>query len=219
MSLFLSDSSEQAEHSSILASDTPEHCAHNVSHSLSSRLSEKVWQLRDENLRDCFTGSLAERFIFSSLAHPLCGTLHIVNDAKSSSINATWFALAEYATSPTILLVGGEEFRTDSQVDFPILHEHVRTSVECIIAYGKVAERYFQHFSTMVRCLCVETLEQAVSTAAEYLITTDAERGASNAMILFSPSTPVAGDFINPAHRQSVFEDAVRDYFEMKSMI
>jgi hypothetical protein len=188
-------------------------------------VSRSAEQLRNENFRDCFSST--PRFDVSVVHHALCDTVSIIADTRSTSINATWFALTEYAQSPTILIVGGETFshttpQADKQksndVDFSIIDADALQSVECIIVYGSVAPAYFQHFSGLIRCICVDTLSAAVRTASDYIILWSMNYSHTHPTILFSASTPVHGDFINPAHRCAVFHEAIAEYLGIASV-
>lgn len=167
---------------------------HNVYNSMAAALAARAFEVTNENLRDSLVS-------FAGVEHRLehvriVRGVEYVNDSKATNVNATWYALQAFER-PIVLVLGG---RGESN-DYSILDDLVRQRCRCIIAFGEEAETIFNHFSSTVRCIRVETLAEAVHSAHD--------AAESGDVVLFSPACKSFDQFINFEHRGTVFKELV----------
>ncbi len=167
---------------------------HNAYNSMAAALAARAFEVRNENIRDSLMA-------FQGVEHRLefvrnVGGIDFVNDSKATNVNATWYALSSYK-QPIVWIAGG---RGDSN-DYSSLDEFVRTNVKCIVSIGEESENIFNHFSSMVRCIKSDSLEQAVVQSKE-----QAEAGE---IVLFTPACKSFDMFMNYEHRGEVFKEIV----------
>jgi UDP-N-acetylmuramoylalanine--D-glutamate ligase len=167
---------------------------HNHYNSMAATLAARAFEIRNEDIRDCLMA-------FAGVEHRLefvrtiCG-VDFVNDSKATNINATWFALVSYK-KPIIWIAGG---RGDSN-DYSLLDEPVRKNVKAIISIGEESDAIFNHFSSSVRCIKAESLDDAVAKSNN-----EAESGD---VVIFTPACKSFDMFMNYEHRGEVFKEIV----------
>jgi UDP-N-acetylmuramoylalanine--D-glutamate ligase len=119
-----------------------------------------------------------------------------VNDSKATNINATWFALVSYK-KPIVWIAGG---RGDSN-DYSLLDEPVRNNVKAIVSIGEESDAIFNHFSSSVRCIKADSLDDAILKSRQ-----EADSGD---VVLFTPACKSFDMFMNYEHRGEVFKEIV----------
>jgi UDP-N-acetylmuramoylalanine--D-glutamate ligase len=169
---------------------------HNAYNSMAAILAVRAFEIKNENIRDSLVA-------FEGVEHRLeyvrsLDGVEYVNDSKATNVNATWYALSSYK-SPIVWIAGG---RGDNN-DYSQLDNLVRKNVKCIVAMGEEADAIFNHFSTMVRCIKVHSMEDAVDSAR-----VNAEPGD---IALFTPACKSFDMFMNYEHRGEVFKEVVND--------
>ena len=167
---------------------------HNAYNSMAAALASRVFEIRNENIRDSLMS-------FSGVEHRLesirvLDNIEYINDSKATNVNATWYALQSFS-KPIILIAGG---RGDNN-EYSSLDDAVRKHVKCIIAVGEEQEAIFNHFCTIIRCIKSFSLEDAVNTARNQALGDD--------VVLFSPACKSFDMFMNFEHRGEVFKQIV----------
>ncbi len=169
---------------------------HNAYNSMAAVLAVRAFEIRNENIRDSLVA-------FEGVEHRLefvrtLDGVDYVNDSKATNVNATWYALSSYK-QPIVWIAGG---RGDNN-DYSQLDSLVKKNVKCIVAMGEEADAIFNHFSSMVRCIKVHSMEDAVDSAR-----VNAEPGD---VALFTPACKSFDMFMNYEHRGEVFKEVVND--------
>jgi UDP-N-acetylmuramoylalanine--D-glutamate ligase len=167
---------------------------HNHYNSMAATLAARAFEIRNEDIRDCLMA-------FAGVEHRLefvrtIRGVDFVNDSKATNINATWFALVSYKR-PIIWIAGG---RGDSN-DYSLLDEPVRKNVKTIISIGEESDAIFNHFSSSVRCIKADSLDDAVLKSND-----EADSGD---VVLFTPACKSFDMFMNYEHRGEVFKEIV----------
>lgn len=124
------------------------------------------------------------------------GEVDFINDAKSTTVEATRWALHQLE-QPVILICGGR----DKQLDFSVLKEVVRKRVKHICVIGEAQEKIRQCFADVCPVTLCNSLEDAVMSAYGH-----AEKGDG---VLLSPMCASFDMFKNFEHRGCVFKEAV----------
>jgi len=169
---------------------------HNCYNSMAAALAARAFEIKNEDIRDSLMS-------FLGVEHRLeyvrtVDEVDFINDSKATNINATWYALSSY-NSPLVWIAGG---RGDNN-DYSILDDLVKKNVKCIIAIGEEQDSIFNHFSSMVRCIRIDNLVDAVRQSQHY-----AEPGD---LVLFTPACKSFDQFLNYEHRGEIFKAAVSD--------
>jgi UDP-N-acetylmuramoylalanine--D-glutamate ligase len=169
---------------------------HNCYNSMAAALSARVFEIRNEDIRDSLMS-------FLGVEHRLeyvrtVNSVDYINDSKATNVNATWYALSSY-NSPLVWIAGG---RGDNN-DYSLLDDLVEKNVKCIIAIGEEKDSIFNHFSAKVRCVKIDDLIDAVNESQLH-----AEPGD---IVLFTPACKSFDQFMNYEHRGEVFKAAVND--------
>ncbi len=120
-----------------------------------------------------------------------------INDAKSTTINATYHTL-ETLKQKTIWIVGGKDDTTNYQ---ELVH-FVANKIAAIVYIGKNKEKIISHFSSYVSNIYErENMEEAVFTAF-YL-------AEQNQTILYSPACECEYKYENYKKLGSLFKNAI----------
>ena len=134
----------------------------------------KFVQLRKEQLRSCFMDSVDMGNRFSSIAK-IYGTEYI-NDASSSSPNATWFSL-EMMKKPTIWITHANEPNESLASLIPVVSEKVNT----LICVGDNIENVAKVYAGIVEHIAsAKTIEDAVNYSFSI--------ANENNVVLYSPA-------------------------------
>ena len=119
-----------------------------------------------------------------------------LNDSKSTNLHSTEAAVRSQ-TRPIILLAGGK----DKGLDYTAINPMLEIKARCCIVFGQIADQLEATFSPVCKTIKVETVEQAVATAAK-----EAQRGD---VVLFSPGTSSFDQFTGYVQRGQCFRNAV----------
>lgn len=119
-----------------------------------------------------------------------------LNDSKSTNLHSTEAAVRSQ-TRPIILLAGGK----DKGLDYTAINPMLEIKARCCIVFGQIANQLEATFSPICKTIKVETVEQAVATAAK-----EAQRGD---VVLFSPGTSSFDQFTGYVQRGQCFRNAV----------
>lgn len=168
--------------------------AHNRYNSMAAAVVAKVWQLRNENIRD----SLMQ---FQGVEHRLefvtsINGVDYINDSKATNINATWFALDSYSR-PIIWIAGG----LGDNNDYSLLDSLVEKNVEAIITIGKEEDAIFEHYYSKKKCYKAGILERAIEIAIDI--------AKAGEIVLFTPACKSFDQFLNFEHRGETFKKIV----------
>jgi UDP-N-acetylmuramoylalanine--D-glutamate ligase len=184
----------QKEEEVMLLEDIKLPGAHNAYNSMAAALAARVFEIRNENIRDSLMA-------FEGVEHRLefvrtLDGVDYVNDSKATNVNATWYALSSYK-KPIVWIAGG---RGDNN-DYAALDELVKANVKTIVAVGEEADSIFNHFCAMTRCVKADSMEDAVKLAREY--------AEADEIALFTPACKSFDMFLNFEHRGEVFKEIV----------
>lgn len=118
-----------------------------------------------------------------------------INDSKSTSVDATLFALSHLASlNETILIIGGK----DKNASLSRLNEY---KVKYIICYGNILKRAQKELKNIIPCL---NLKEAFNIATNIYL--------PNKTILFSPGTSSFDQYQNYQKRGQHFNNLVHEY-------
>lgn len=141
---------------------------------LASIESDKLRQIRDIQLRSCFT-----RFDETTRRMELVARIHgveFVNDAAARNINATWYSLQKTEGSIVWIAFGGDE-----TADYARLRSLVLMKVRMLICVGSNNEALHKAFKDIVQIVDVDSIGVAVHTACYC--------GYDNTKVILSPAT------------------------------
>lgn len=169
---------------------------HNAQNSLASGLASKLFEIRNESIRDSFADfvNVEHRLEFVAKVHGI----EFINDSKATNINSTWFAL-ESMEKPTVWIVGG----VDKGNNYDELKELVKARVKAIICLGVENQKIIDSFSDVV-----ETIVEA-STAVE-AVGFGYQLAKKDETVLLSPACASFDLFENYEDRGNQFKAAVR---------
>ena len=170
---------------------------HNTYNSMAAGIASMVFQIRNEQLRECLTG-------FHGVEHRLERFLKVhgiefVNDSKATNVNSTWYALESIPKS-IVWIAGG----IDKGNDYTMLKPLVKEKVKAIVCLGKDNSKLHAAFDQVVKNV-VDTsgMDEAVK-AAYYL----ARNGDT---VLLSPACASFDLFDNYEDRGNQFKEQVRN--------
>lgn len=170
---------------------------HNTYNSMAAGIASMVFQIRNEQLRECLTG-------FHGVEHRLERFLKVhgiefVNDSKATNVNSTWYALESIPKS-IVWIAGG----IDKGNDYTMLKPLVKEKVKAIVCLGKDNSKLHAAFDQIVKNV-VDTsgMDEAVK-AAYYL----ARNGDT---VLLSPACASFDLFDNYEDRGNQFKEQVRN--------
>lgn len=128
----------------------------------------------------------------------IVGQVEYINDAKSTTVNATALSL-KCMDRPVVWLLSCMQH----QQDIMALHAMVKTKVHSIIYLGNDSDSFVGEFvhdvDQIIRC---ETMEEMLLEAKHVARPGDA--------VLYSPASPTALPFVGYADRGSVFTGAFK---------
>ena len=173
---------------------------HNQYNSMAAAIVAKVWQLSNEDIRD----SLKK---FNGVEHRLefvktINGADYINDSKATNVNATWYALNSYER-PVVWIAGG---RGDNN-DYQMLDKSVLQNVKQIITFGEEKEAIFSHYASLLSCIKVDNIYNAVNIAYKAALPDD--------IVLFSPACKSFDQFLNFEQRGECFKYAVHQLVGM----
>jgi UDP-N-acetylmuramoylalanine--D-glutamate ligase len=131
---------------------------HNVYNSLASAIAARAMEVRKETIRESIMG-------FQGVEHRIefvreLDGIHFINDSKSTSVNALWYAL-DTIHAPIVLIIGGRDKGNDYSKVVPLITQKVKS----IIAIGESKDKIYDTFAGKVKVIKVETMDAAVKAA------------------------------------------------------
>jgi UDP-N-acetylmuramoylalanine--D-glutamate ligase len=170
---------------------------HNVYNNMASGIVAKVWELRNESIRE----SMGD---FVNIPHRLehvsrISGIEFINDSKATNVNSVWYAL-ESLPGKIVLIMGG----VDKGNDYNMLKEMVQKKVRGIVCLGKDNRNIHNAFEEDTEVIVnTATMSEAVQIA--YHI---AQKGDT---VLLSPACASFDLFKNYEDRGDQFKAAVRE--------
>lgn len=170
---------------------------HNVYNNMASGIVAKVWELRNESIRE----SMGD---FVNIPHRLehvtkISGIEFINDSKATNVNSVWYAL-ESLPGKIVLIMGG----VDKGNDYGMLRELVQSKVRGIVCLGKDNRNIHNAFEADTDVIVnTQTMSEAVQIA--YHI---AQKGDT---VLLSPACASFDLFKNYEDRGDQFKAAVRE--------
>ncbi|QNL50120.1 UDP-N-acetylmuramoyl-L-alanine--D-glutamate ligase [Olivibacter sp. SDN3] len=170
---------------------------HNVYNNMASGIIAKVWELRNETIRE----SMGD---FVNIPHRLehvskISGIEFINDSKATNVNSVWYAL-ESLPGKIVLIMGG----VDKGNDYTMLKEMVQTKVRGIVCLGKDNRNIHNAFEEDTEIIVnTQTMSEAVQIA--YHI---AQKGDT---VLLSPACASFDLFKNYEDRGDQFKEAVKE--------
>jgi len=170
---------------------------HNVYNNMASGIVAKVWELRNESIRESMSD-------FVNIPHRLehvtkISGIEFINDSKATNVNSVWYAL-ESLPSKIVLIMGG----VDKGNDYNMLKELVQAKVRGIVCLGKDTRNIHNAFEEDTEVIVnTQTMSEAVQIA--YHI---AQKGDT---VLLSPACASFDLFKNYEDRGDQFKAAVRE--------
>jgi UDP-N-acetylmuramoylalanine--D-glutamate ligase len=167
---------------------------HNLYNSMAATLAAQVMGLDLLSVRETLKQ-------FKGVEHRLefvreLNGIKYINDSKATNVDSVWYALQAFE-EPLIVLIGGR----DKGNDYPKLHDFVRKNVKTIVAIGESAEKVYQEFHSLTRCVKASSMDDAVKLATQIAISGD--------VVLLSPACASFDWFNNYEHRGEVFKQLV----------
>jgi len=163
---------------------------------LAARVASRIHETRKEYLRECFSDFRMEHRLetVATIHH-----MEFINDSRSTSINATWYAL-ESVQKPIVWITGG----IAKETDFTMITELVRQKVRAIVVMGTNPGDFQAAFGHLeIPMVEVPAMEDAVQ-AAYYL-------GKKGDAVLLSPGCASFDLFKNYEERGKAFVRAVKN--------
>lgn len=170
---------------------------HNVYNNMASGIIAKVWELRNETIRE----SMGD---FVNIPHRLehvskISGIEFINDSKATNVNSVWYAL-ESLPGKIVLIMGG----VDKGNDYTMLKEMIQTKVRGIVCLGKDNRNIHNAFEEDTEIIVnTQTMSEAVQIA--YHI---AQKGDT---VLLSPACASFDLFKNYEDRGDQFKEAVKE--------
>lgn len=170
---------------------------HNVYNNMASGIVSKVWELRNETLRE----SMGE---FVNIPHRLefvscISGISFINDSKATNVNSVWYAL-ESMPEKIVLILGG----VDKGNDYTMLQELVRDKVRAIVCLGSDTGRIHDAFEDCTEVI-VNTQNMGEAVEVSYHL---AQKGDT---VLLSPACASFDLFKNYEDRGDQFKAAVKE--------
>jgi UDP-N-acetylmuramoylalanine--D-glutamate ligase len=122
--------------------------------------------------------------------------VNYINDSKATSVNDTWNSLS-VMTEPTVLILGGNDRRSD----FSVLRGLVGEKVKAVVCIGSEREKIFSALMGKSMIVHASDLEEAVKISNLL-----ARPGQT---VLFSPGCPSFDAFDNYKNRGNKFKELV----------
>lgn len=170
---------------------------HNVYNNMASGIVSKVWELRNESIRE----SMGE---FVNIPHRLefvscISGINFINDSKATNVNSVWYAL-ESLPEKIVLIMGG----VDKGNDYAMLQELMHDKVRAIVCLGKDNVRIHDAFEDEVDVI-VNTQNMNEAVEVSYHL---AQKGDT---VLLSPACASFDLFKNYEDRGDQFKAAVKE--------
>ena len=170
---------------------------HNIYNSMASGIVSKVWQLRNESIRESMG-------TYKNIEHRMehvarISGIDFINDSKATNVNSTWYAL-ESMTTDVVLILGG----VDKGNDYSMLKDLVRSKVRAIVCLGKDNKNIHDAFEDDVEVI-VNTFSAHDAVNMAYHL---AQKGDT---VLLSPACASFDLFRNYEDRGNQFKEAVRE--------
>jgi UDP-N-acetylmuramoylalanine--D-glutamate ligase len=122
--------------------------------------------------------------------------VNYINDSKATSVNDTWNSLS-LMTEPTVLILGGNDRRSD----FSVLRGLVGEKVKAVVCLGSEREKVFSALMSKSMVVHANTLEEAVKISSLL--------SRPGFTVLFSPGCPSFDAFDNYKNRGNKFKELV----------
>jgi UDP-N-acetylmuramoylalanine--D-glutamate ligase len=131
---------------------------HNVYNSLASAIAARAMEVRKETIRESIMS-------FQGVEHRIefvreLDGIHFINDSKSTSVDALWYAL-DTIHAPIVLIIGGRDKGNDYSKVVPLITQKVKS----IIAIGESKDKIYDTFASKVKVIKAETMDAAVKAA------------------------------------------------------
>ncbi len=131
---------------------------HNVYNSLASAIAARAMEVRTETIRESIMS-------FQGVEHRIefvreLDGIHFINDSKSTSVDALWYAL-DTIQPPIVLIIGGRDKGNDYSRVMPLIAQKVKS----IIAIGESKDKICDTFASKVKVIKAETMDAAVKAA------------------------------------------------------
>jgi len=164
---------------------------------LAATIAPRIREIRKEYIKESFFGLQQVEHRLEVVAN--IKGMEFINDSKSSTMNATWFAL-ESTSRPIVWIVGG----VDSGNDYQVLRQLVRTKVKGIVCLGADTRRIHEAYQSFdIPIIDTGSMEEAVETA--YYM------GDPGDAVLLSPACPSFDLFENYEERGKAFRKSVKN--------
>jgi UDP-N-acetylmuramoylalanine--D-glutamate ligase len=159
-----------------------------------STITSKISQIRKESIRQAFCDfeNIKYRYEFVDAIE----NVNYYDDSGACSCEATWFSFDNIGES-VVWITYADNFDCDELVP------QVKKYVKSIICIGNNTDRFHNVFGNIIEgeIIDCQSIEEAVKLSYG-----TAEPGDN---VLFSPSTPVKGDFMSYAQRGDFFKQCV----------
>lgn len=159
-----------------------------------STISSKMSQMRKESIKQAFCDfeNIKYRYEFIDTIE----NVSYYDDSGACSNEAAWFSFDNICDT-VIWITNADNFDCDDLIP------QVKKYVKAIVCIGNNADRFHKVFDGIVdnKVVLCQSIEEAVKLSYEM-----AEAGDN---VLFSPATPVKGDFMSYAQRGDFFKQCV----------
>ncbi len=170
---------------------------HNVYNSMAAAIAAKILDIRKDVIRESLSDfeGIEHRIEFVTNVHGI----EFINDSKSTTVNATWWAL-ESMKKPVVLIMGG----VDKGNDYSMLEEMVKEKVKAIICLGKDNKKIHNAFQSLCPII-VDTLSAEDAVNVAYRL------GKKGDAVLLSPACASFDLFKDYIERGRKFKTAVKN--------
>jgi UDP-N-acetylmuramoylalanine--D-glutamate ligase len=170
---------------------------HNEYNSMAAGLVAKIFEIRQENLRESISH-------FEGIEHRLEPVATVkgvdyINDSKATNVNSTWYAL-ESMDKPVVWIVGGVDKGNDYEPLIPL----VKDKVKAIVCLGEDVLKIHEAFRG-----CVETIINTGSM--QEAVTMSSHFSSRGDVVLLSPCCASFDLFQNYEDRGRQFKFHVRN--------
>ncbi len=169
----------------------------NYHKNLASSMTDQLLRIRKKNLRRSFQD-------FTSTEHRMenvgeVNKVIFINDSKSTSVNATYFAL-KTVKKPVVWIAGGKDAQTDYEELLPL----VRLKVSALIMIGEDNTKLFETFIDDIdEIYQAKDMEEAVKIAKKISF--------KGTRVLLSPACEPDELFLSVEERGELFKKAVKN--------
>jgi UDP-N-acetylmuramoylalanine--D-glutamate ligase len=131
---------------------------HNVYNSLAAAVAARAMDVKKEVIRESIAA-------FEGVEHRIefvrdVSGVHFINDSKSTSVNALWYAL-DTIPAPIVLIAGGRDKGNDYTKVLPL----VKMKVKCVVALGESRDKVETAFGGLTKVVKATTMDDAVKLA------------------------------------------------------